>query len=288
MWKKKTCFLFSVSNNKHKLTLREWCLSEEVMANRFRKKVPTFYWKQRPNGKERDVKGAEESRKKWVPAITENENFAQLDLYTLNIWWMVCARESRQCYTEDGDKYNMLHTHIVLTSQKLELNKRRTCRNQNKTHCVVHKNVFANNFTHIFHCVYYFCLAILGYLFAPPMVWSSQWLWCVPKCSTSFCIHIDFTISILLGKKRRKLERKIHNADVITIKWNEMWTNKCSIEIELSRIESSRVFIIMTHSTNQPETYNWIESKKMESSRLLSLLSAHMDLVSSLSHSHCV
>lgn len=36
--------------------------------------------------------------------------------------------------------------------------------------------------------------------------------------------------------------------------------SKCSIQIELSR-----VFIIMTHSTNQPETYNWIEMLKMGS-----------------------
>lgn len=71
----------------------------------------------------------------------------------------------------------------------------------NKAHCVVHKNVFASNSTHIFRCVYYFCLAILGYLFRLQSFGLAMIMMRIEMFHV-FCIHIDFTISILQREKK--------------------------------------------------------------------------------------
>lgn len=71
----------------------------------------------------------------------------------------------------------MLHIHIYrqmvinticCTYLCLRLKNNGVQQKPNKSHCIVRKNVFANNFTHIFRCVYYFCLVILSYLFCAP------------------------------------------------------------------------------------------------------------------------
>lgn len=121
----------------------------------------------------------------------------------------------------------------------------------------MHKIVFACNFTH--RCVYYF-----GYLFRPTMAWSSHRNYDSISTFSLHSYHISVSqskfhqITTTTQKKEIQYGRYLDR-----IGWNVMAAaNKCSIQIELSRVESSQVFIIMTHSTNQPEMYNWIEKLK--------------------------
>lgn len=124
----------------------------------------------------------------------------------------------------------------------------------------MHKNVFANTFPIVFiifvrqFSVTFLSLRCFG--LANIMMWADFF-------STRFSIHISSRIWILRkwkGGRERERDKEKKKLEIIQcgryldeIGWN---VNQM---FDLNWIESSRFFIIMTHSTNQPEMYNWIE-----------------------------
>lgn len=117
----------------------------------------------------------------------------------------------------------------------------------NKAHCVVHKNVFASNSTHIFRCVYYFCLVILGYLFCLRWFGLAMIMMRI-EIFHAFGIHIDFTISILQTKKK--------NSKCVCV-----WEGK-----KREKTQCGRYLHKMGWNVNQQMfDPNWIESSRVKS-----------------------
>lgn len=123
----------------------------------------------------------------------------------------------------------------------------------------VHKILFAHYSIHyaphFLLCLLFFVLSIFGYLIFHSMLFSFSRYYDIldPVFEPLLYSYQLLASRYLVNWKCAQYER-YHNK----IGWNVNQTNVgCTIQIE-HHIEQRSSFIIMTCSTNRPETYNWI------------------------------